>query len=201
MKKNNSISLESVKWDALQVEAEKRGVSRNELFDVMTDALLQNQPIISEVVDLDKQIKIEKLEHEKDKHKKTIEQTIYLKNTNEYFSEHGFYPSKPANYVKQVVEQKPTQEQKVWYGSSYGQDRKSEPPKQNFIESMPKKELTPEQLEWIYSRHINELSSGKFSCGVCCVAIFAESEDVKRHLHDVHGGELHKTAKEFGLTL
>lgn len=191
------VSLESEKWDALQVEAEKRGISRNALFDIVVDGIFANQPLVSEIIDLDKEIKQEKLDHEREKKKKTIEQTIYLKNINEHFSEHGFYPSKPANFVKTVVEQP---KQTIWEGSGYNSSQKSEPSKKDFSQFMPKKEITPDQWDRIYYNVITELSSGKFSCGVCGGSITDNKEEVKRHLHSVHGGDMLKLTKEFGFT-
>ncbi|MGI0058956.1 MAG: hypothetical protein ACREBJ_04240 [Nitrosotalea sp.] len=196
-KKHTSVSLDSEKLDALQVEADKREITRNELFDLMADMLLAGQPIISQIVDIDLQIKQAKLQHETDKNKKTLEQTRQLKNNNEFFEIHGYYPTKPANFVNSVISKPQEERQTVWYGANHNQPR-PEPPKKDFGEFMPKKEITPDQWERIWYRTITELSSGKFSCSICAGAISPTKEEVKSHLHTSHGSELSKIAKGFG---
>lgn len=192
MTRTRSFRLEENHLSFLELEAEKSDCTVNDVVKQFIEDAMKGNPIISKIVDIDLQIKQKTLEEK-------IEKIRERKYRNDYVEKNGYYPPRGALHVKVVEqkEQKPTE--KVWYGSSYGQEQR-EPPKKDFSQFMPKKEITPEQWDRIYSRTVNELSSGKFGCGICAVCIFEKLEDLRSHLHTVHGSELLKIAKEFGFT-
>ena len=119
MKKNASVSLELEIWDALQVEADKREISRNELIGRICSDLVSGSPIISEIVDLDKELKKKQVDIATERHRK-------LKNDNDFFTKHGYYPTKPVSFVTRVVEQPIKKE---WIGENYKQQVQQKAPK------------------------------------------------------------------------
>ncbi|MHB8545631.1 MAG: hypothetical protein ACYDAJ_02565 [Nitrosotalea sp.] len=185
MKKKSGISLESEKWDALQVEADKRKISRNELFDVMTDLLLANQPLISEVVDLDKQIKEEKLAE--------IKQNVRKKtNDNDFFEKHGYYPTKPANFVTRVVEQIPSR-QTEWTGDQY-KKQTQQPQKEATYEP----EISLEDWKLVFPTLTDfDKEKNMHKCIVqnCCQG-FQNAETARRHIIDNHESVLQDNLRE-----
>lgn len=195
-KKSIGVSLESEKWEALQVEAEKRDVSRNELFDVMTDALLANQPIISEVIDLDRQIKQEKLE-------KTIEEKIKLRDCNEHFKKYGYYPTKPSNYVTRITETRTQPQlppQREWVGENF---KKTEPIKIQQVSNEPKITDIPDKMWELVLPAMTEFDSKTNSylcsvnipenCGHSCQRI----ESARQHALDNHEDFLKNNIRDF----
>ena len=58
--------------------------------------------------------------------------------------------------------------------------------------------FTPEQLDRLYYNTINKLSSGNFSCGICCIFIAEKIEAIHEHLDIVHVNDLLKLAKKLG---
>jgi predicted DNA-binding protein len=115
MAKPRTIRLPDEMYSFLEIEAEKQSVPLSEVVRRIIDDVIKGNPILTSIVDLDKQIK-EKTLAEK------IEKIRERKYRNDYVEQNGFYPPRGALHVKVIEKSAQQQSAKtVWTGSKYGQ--------------------------------------------------------------------------------
>jgi len=112
-KKHHSFNCEDFEWQALITEAEKEKISVNQLLQRVVGGFVNKSEVLPIVTNYDIEIKKFKLEE--------IKENIRRKrNDNTHFERYGYYPTKPASFVKEIVPNPPTQ-QKVWSGAGNSQ--------------------------------------------------------------------------------
>lgn len=184
-KKTASVSFEIEVWDALQVEADKRKISRNELVGRICNDLIAGNPIISQVVDLDKELKQKQINIATERHRK-------LKNDNDYFDKHQYYPTKPANYVTRVIETPPTQ--KEWIGEKYQPTK----PQTQVKEETYEPSISLDEWKLVFPT-LTEFDKSKnmYFCAVAdCHHGCQNAETARRHIIDNHESILQSNLRE-----